>query len=358
MRKTMRMISTLLGSILVLVVGVEGTFAQGKQEKKAVIPFSGDVVCETTQTQADGNRIVNRTNALFYRDGQGRVRRETTLKIKDAGTGEDREYKSIQVSDPSGKQNFSLDPQKRTAQKYPPPVGATSRAGAVVMGNLCGPGGINLPALFGARPETKKESLGSLVIDGRAVEGTRITYPITARMVENERSIEITQERWYSSELQLDLLLKTVDPRHGETTQQITNIKLGEPDPALFEIPPDYTVQEIKLPEFVEIRSVGLGVDGGVMVATSDLRPTILYRERAKYTEAAHRNRVEGTVVLNVVFTAEGRITSIRVVRGLPDGLTEKAIEATQKIRFNPALKDGIPVSVRTNLEFPFVLDR
>ncbi|MFN7826554.1 MAG: energy transducer TonB, partial [Acidobacteriota bacterium] len=43
--------------------------------------------------------------------------------------------------------------------------------------------------------------------------------------------------------------------------------------------------------------------------------------------------------VLNVVFTADGRITNIRVVRGLPDGLTEKALEAAQRIRFNPAVR-------------------
>jgi TonB family protein len=63
-------------------------------------------------------------------------------------------------------------------------------------------------------------------------------------------------------------------------------------------------------------------------------------------------------VVLNVIFTADGRITSIRVVRGLPDGLTEKAIEAAQKIRFQPAVKNGVPVSVRGNIEYKFVLDK
>lgn len=85
-------------------------------------------------------------------------------------------------------------------------------------------------------------------------------------------------------------------------------------------------------------------------------RPTILYREKAKYTEAARQNKVEGVVVLQVVFTADGRLTNIHVQRGLPDGLTEKAIEAAQKIRFSPATKDGTPVSVRGTLEFTFKL--
>ncbi|QQS48224.1 MAG: TonB family protein [Acidobacteriota bacterium] len=101
---------------------------------------------------------------------------------------------------------------------------------------------------------------------------------------------------------------------------------------------------------------MGLGGGGGVQPMSAALRPTILYKEKAKYTEEARQNKVQGTVVLNVVFTADGRISNIRVVRGLPDGLTEKAIEAAQKIRFRPAVRNGSPVSVRGNLEFTFNL--
>lgn len=98
----------------------------------------------------------------------------------------------------------------------------------------------------------------------------------------------------------------------------------------------------------------GLGND--VYAAARDLRPTILYKEKAKYTEEARRNQVQGTVVLSVVFGADGRIREIRTIRALPHGLTETAIQAAQLIRFNPAIKDGRPVSVRANLEFNFAL--
>ncbi|MDX2029425.1 MAG: TonB family protein [Blastocatellia bacterium] len=101
---------------------------------------------------------------------------------------------------------------------------------------------------------------------------------------------------------------------------------------------------------------MGLGGGGGVQPMSASLRPTILYKEKAKYTEEARQNKIQGTVVLNVVFTAGGSIENIRVVRGLPDGLTEKAIEAAKRIRFQPAVKNGSPVSVRGNLEFTFNL--
>jgi TonB family protein len=89
---------------------------------------------------------------------------------------------------------------------------------------------------------------------------------------------------------------------------------------------------------------------------TKDLRPTINYREKAKYTEIARTNRVQGTVVLQAVFGSDGEMQNIRVIRGLPDGLTRKAIEATRKIKFDPATRNGKPVSVRGALEFTFNL--
>jgi TonB family protein len=101
---------------------------------------------------------------------------------------------------------------------------------------------------------------------------------------------------------------------------------------------------------------MGLGGGRSVEPMTGSLRPTILYREKAKYTEEARQNKVQGTVVLQVVFHANGSITDIRVVRSLPDGLTEKAIEAAKRIRFNPAVRNGVPVSVRGTLEFSFNL--
>lgn len=102
----------------------------------------------------------------------------------------------------------------------------------------------------------------------------------------------------------------------------------------------------------------GPGGSGGIMDMGRDGvgRIQILYKEKAKYTEEARQNKVQGTVVLSAIFTSDGRVQSIRVVRGLPDGLTEKAIEAAQKIRFKPAEKNGAPVTVRGQLEFTFNL--
>lgn len=94
----------------------------------------------------------------------------------------------------------------------------------------------------------------------------------------------------------------------------------------------------------------------GVITASANLKPTILYKERASYTENARQQRIQGTVVLSVIFSADGQLRDIRTVRGLPEGLTESAIAAARRIRFNPAVRNGQPVSVRSVLEFNFTL--
>lgn len=98
------------------------------------------------------------------------------------------------------------------------------------------------------------------------------------------------------------------------------------------------------------------GVGNDIPMATRDLRPTILYKERAQYTEAAREHKIQGTVVLSVIFGADGRLHDIRVLHGLPDGLTEESLSVAGRIRFNPATRNGRPVSVRSTIEYNFTL--
>jgi hypothetical protein len=51
-------------------------------------------------------------------------------------------------------------------------------------------------------------------------------------------------ERWYSPELQVDLMTRHNDPRTGETTYRLANINRTDPAKSLFEVPTDYTVTE------------------------------------------------------------------------------------------------------------------
>lgn len=88
--------------------------------------------------------------------------------------------------------------------------------------------------------------------------------------------------------------------------------------------------------------------------ATVNLQPKIIFKPTAKYPDSAREKGVEGVVVLSAVFTTQGKVTDIRILRELPYGLTESAVQAATGIKFKPALKDGQPVSVRMQLEYGF----
>jgi TonB family protein len=80
----------------------------------------------------------------------------------------------------------------------------------------------------------------------------------------------------------------------------------------------------------------------------------IITKPAPAYTEEARKNLLTGTVTLQMVFAASGRVTNIRTVSGLQHGLTEKAIEAARKIYFLPAVKDGKRVSQYIRVEYNF----
>jgi len=74
------------------------------------------------------------------------------------------------------------------------------------------------------------------------------------------------------------------------------------------------------------------------------------------YTKAARKNQIEGTVVIRCVLSSTAKVTNIHVISGLPDGLTDRAVEAAKKIKFTPATKDGQPVSMWVELQYDFHL--
>lgn len=84
--------------------------------------------------------------------------------------------------------------------------------------------------------------------------------------------------------------------------------------------------------------------------------PTLLFKVEPEYSEEARKAKYQGTVVLAVVVDEKGQPRELRVVRTLGLGLDEKAIEAVQKWRFKPGLKDGRPVAVAATIEVNFRL--
>jgi hypothetical protein len=83
----------------------------------------------------------------------------------------------------------------------------------------------------------------------------------------------------------------------------------------------------------------------------------IISMPKASWTkEALSAANLQGIARLRVTFLDCGKIGKIQPVSRLPYGLTENAVEAAKKIRFEPAMKNGKPVTVAKVVEYPFTL--
>jgi TonB family protein len=70
----------------------------------------------------------------------------------------------------------------------------------------------------------------------------------------------------------------------------------------------------------------------------------ILEKPRPAYTEEARNLKIEGEVLVEVLFSANGKAHVLRVIKGLGHGLDESATRAAEGIRFRPAVRGGAPV--------------
>ena len=267
------------------VLAMEGHVMHFAGPPVAGAPYSAEAVNTIVQTLNDGNRIERENRSKVWRDSQGRTRREETLGSLGpwATPGEPRTM--IFIDDPVAGEHYIIDPKERTVRKMPKPklhpqglhektenvfirkveIAGDGDRGVAVGGSVGGPplppptpdgGPVTFAfrggaALTRATPDAATESLGSDVIQGVAVEGTRVTTTIPAGAIGNERDIVSTFERWHSPELGVDVKTVRKDPRQGEFVYELQNIQRTEPAGSLFVPPADYTVEEG--PQFREI---------------------------------------------------------------------------------------------------------
>jgi hypothetical protein len=220
-------------------------------------PYSGDLESEHTQTLGDGTHIdQKREVSRTYRDSQGRTRTERLLVhslVQKAQT--EQGPRLIRIYDPVEGYSYTLDTQKHVAHRVavqslpeaPPakvPRGTDSSNGQPVLPTLGGrlAAGTNGPH----RPDMKRESLGTEMIDGIEAEGWRTTITTPVGAMGNDKPIVHVCETWHATELKTLLLSKCTDPRLGHSTMRLKNLDLSEPDPNLFQVPSDYTIVDEK----------------------------------------------------------------------------------------------------------------
>lgn len=251
-------------------------------------PYSADEITESLQVLGDGTRISNQTKVTVYRDGDGRVRRENGREIT--------------ISDPVDHVSYTLNPKTMTAVKSSmgwtttvspggteklyfftsgtqtvttsaEPANAQETAarldklkaelaasqamvvnGVTASTQMTAAMKADLDAAMAkvkSSARGKVETLGQQIMEGVPAEGTRTTTTIEAGEIGNDRPISVVSERWYSSELQTPVMSKHSDPRTGEETFRLANVRRGEPGADLFMVPAGYTIRDGLAPKAV-----------------------------------------------------------------------------------------------------------
>jgi hypothetical protein len=195
-------------------------------------PYSVVEETEQTQTLGDGTHIVRKTQARLYRDSYGRTRRESFDNLSGMPS---KEPTHITIHDPVAGTTYWLSVQERVAQLLVP-----------MRKHPTNPNVVQQPVLppEEMRPRTTSQDLGTQSIEGVLAEGVRMTTLLPEGSEGNDRPIQIVRETWVSNELGLTLLEKQFDPRHGEAVMRVTSLDRSEPDPALFQVPPDYILRD------------------------------------------------------------------------------------------------------------------
>lgn len=99
------------------------------------------------------------------------------------------------------------------------------------------------------------------------------------------------------------------------------------------------------LGEFQDSEGLRPIIEKGEAVVGEYERLTVVDRKYAKYTVQARREGTEGQILIRALIDANGGVADTEVLHGLPNGLTEEALKALRKSRFQPARLNGEPVA-------------
>jgi hypothetical protein len=169
--------------------------------------FSADTLDEKTYIRPDGSEVRHAFTGKLFRDSQGRTR--VQVDARDA----DPHITYITISDPVRQIQVNLYPKLQVADvfKLSPGYGQPSHP-------------LNWPA---------SESLGTKEIEGYAVAGIRTSGTGEHALV---------QEEWFSADLRATLYATVTHP-HGKSSYHVSNIRTGDPDPSVFQIPEGYKIR-------------------------------------------------------------------------------------------------------------------
>jgi len=217
---------------------IVGTISGGpvRAHTNSIAPYTILRTTKNVQTLANGATITTVITSKMARDSSGRTYTENH-RSRPANDGQTDDFFDSQIFDPTARTILNWNSSTKEAQltHMPEPVSASHPA----------PATSSQPVNPRPRIEVQHEDLGTRTIAGVLANGHRTTRVIPVGQEGNDQPLTIVDEAWFSHEAGGQAMLSIHDdPRTGVQTTEVTDLDLGEPDPALFQLPEGYSVKD------------------------------------------------------------------------------------------------------------------
>ncbi|RXS97305.1 hypothetical protein [Silvibacterium dinghuense] len=208
-------------------------------------PYTAEIKMTRVQTLPDGTTITHVTHETLAIDSRSR-----SYTAVDTGLPGGLAITAYHVSDPAAGTTLTWSSDKKVVTLLHEPqqdqrhgcwATETGRIRWDFEGKV--PPTPRATVLASAGAPQPREDLGIKTMDGVEATGVRFTRIIPAEADGNDKPLVIHTESWTAKNLNLPLKSVTEDPRSGTSTREVTNLKLGDPDPALFQPPADYEIK-------------------------------------------------------------------------------------------------------------------
>jgi TonB family protein len=198
-----------------------------------------------------------------------------------------------------------------------------------------------------------------------AVGGAIVLHIVLFAVTLPEQIAEAREEKKKKVYVVKQVRFKPPPPKQQQELPKPKAKKVPIPDPTPDEPEPirlpEEIEPEVEMPETDIIFGIPEGPPpdeptGPIRVGGDVKPPEKIFYPAPQYTEIARKARIQGVVIVEAIIDKSGKVTNVKVLKGLPMGLDQAAVDAVSRWTFKPATLNGKPVAVIYNLTVNFQL--